>query len=224
MTPHQRARLLAVVHLVAILLIPVMFFGIFAGLKVLNGTPEDIFSAAQQIGLITLIAFMLSWVIKPLRKYAVYAIWITIVAGIGSLTIGNFPSLVGGGMYLVMSLGLTWSIGNIYYKALVAALEARRRAEAQAEAQRLFEELLRRAHQQGARSAPPPSTTQLGAAYATLGVASAASDADVKLAYRRHAMKFHPDRNPGSKTAEAKMKEVTAAYELIKKHRDGSRA
>lgn len=51
--------------------------------------------------------------------------------------------------------------------------------------------------------------------YEVLGVAHNASEADVKKAYRRMAMKFHPDRNPGDKAAEEKFKEVQEAYEVL---------
>ena len=51
--------------------------------------------------------------------------------------------------------------------------------------------------------------------YETLGVARNASEADVKKAYRRLAMKHHPDRNPGNKGAEAQFKDVKEAYEIL---------
>lgn len=51
--------------------------------------------------------------------------------------------------------------------------------------------------------------------YEVLGVARNASEADIKKAYRRLAMKLHPDRNPGDKTAESKFKEVSEAYEML---------
>src|SRR5688500_5942182 len=51
--------------------------------------------------------------------------------------------------------------------------------------------------------------------YETLGVARNASDEDLKKAYRRCAMKFHPDRNPGDHTAEAAFKECKEAYEVL---------
>lgn len=51
--------------------------------------------------------------------------------------------------------------------------------------------------------------------YETLGVSRNASEADIKKAYRKLAMKYHPDRNPGDKTAEAKFKEVKEAYEVL---------
>src|SRR5277367_2131342 len=52
--------------------------------------------------------------------------------------------------------------------------------------------------------------------YATLGVARDASGDDLKRAYRKLAMQFHPDRNPGDKQSEAKFKEVNEAYDILK--------
>jgi molecular chaperone DnaJ len=52
--------------------------------------------------------------------------------------------------------------------------------------------------------------------YATLGVAKNASADDLKKAYRKLAMKFHPDRNPGDKQAEGRFKDVTEAYDVLK--------
>lgn len=51
--------------------------------------------------------------------------------------------------------------------------------------------------------------------YEILEVSRDASDRDIKKAYRRMAMKFHPDRNPGDKESEEKFKEVNAAYEIL---------
>jgi molecular chaperone DnaJ len=52
--------------------------------------------------------------------------------------------------------------------------------------------------------------------YATLEVAREASADDLKKAYRKLAMQFHPDRNPGDKQAEARFKEVNEAYDILK--------
>jgi molecular chaperone DnaJ len=51
--------------------------------------------------------------------------------------------------------------------------------------------------------------------YDILGVKKDASDKDIKQAYRRMARKYHPDVNPGNKSAEAKFKEINAAYEVL---------
>jgi molecular chaperone DnaJ len=51
--------------------------------------------------------------------------------------------------------------------------------------------------------------------YDLLGVKKDATDKDIKQAYRRLARKYHPDVNPGDKTAEAKFKEMNAAYEVL---------
>src|SRR5690606_30960460 len=51
--------------------------------------------------------------------------------------------------------------------------------------------------------------------YATLGVAKTATDKEIKTAYRKLARKYHPDVNPGDKSAEAKFKELNEAYEVL---------
>ena len=52
--------------------------------------------------------------------------------------------------------------------------------------------------------------------YDTLGVQRSASDSDLKAAYRKLAMKHHPDRNPGDKHCEQRFKEINEAYEVLK--------
>lgn len=51
--------------------------------------------------------------------------------------------------------------------------------------------------------------------YEVLGISKDASADDIKKAYRKMAMKYHPDRNPGDKEAEEKFKEVGEAYEVL---------
>ena len=52
--------------------------------------------------------------------------------------------------------------------------------------------------------------------YEILGVQRNASEDEIKKAYRKQAMKYHPDRNKDDKTAERKFKEAAAAYEVLK--------
>lgn len=51
--------------------------------------------------------------------------------------------------------------------------------------------------------------------YEILGIAKGSSPEDIKKAYRKVAMQFHPDRNPGDKAAEEKFKEAAEAYEVL---------
>ncbi|NKF49692.1 molecular chaperone DnaJ [Shewanella sp. WXL01] len=51
--------------------------------------------------------------------------------------------------------------------------------------------------------------------YEVLGVGRDASEREIKKAYKRLAMKYHPDRNPGDKEAEVKFKETKEAYEIL---------
>lgn len=51
--------------------------------------------------------------------------------------------------------------------------------------------------------------------YEVLGVERGTSETDLKKAYRRLAMKHHPDRNPDDKASEEKFKEANEAYEVL---------
>jgi molecular chaperone DnaJ len=51
--------------------------------------------------------------------------------------------------------------------------------------------------------------------YEILGVSKSASADEIKKAYRKVAMQFHPDRNPGDKASEEKFKEAAEAYEIL---------
>ena len=51
--------------------------------------------------------------------------------------------------------------------------------------------------------------------YKILGVNKSVSDAEIKKAYRKSAIKYHPDKNPGDKEAEAKFKQAAEAYEVL---------
>src|ERR1700751_5304688 len=52
--------------------------------------------------------------------------------------------------------------------------------------------------------------------YEVLGVSKSANPDELKTAYRKLAMRHHPDRNPGDKTAEQKFKEISEAYDILK--------
>ena len=51
--------------------------------------------------------------------------------------------------------------------------------------------------------------------YKILGVERKASADDIRSAYRKLAMKYHPDKNPGDKKAEDKFKEINEAYQVL---------
>ncbi len=55
--------------------------------------------------------------------------------------------------------------------------------------------------------------------YEILGISRDAGDDEIKASYRKLAMKYHPDRNPGDKEAEEKFKEAAEAYEVLRDHR-----
>src|ERR1700757_886146 len=52
--------------------------------------------------------------------------------------------------------------------------------------------------------------------YDVLGVSKSADAEELKRSYRKLAMQFHPDRNPGDKTAEQKFKDLNEAYDVLK--------
>src|SRR5205809_3177864 len=51
--------------------------------------------------------------------------------------------------------------------------------------------------------------------YQVLGLEKTATPEEIKKAYRKMAVKYHPDKNPGDKTAEEKFKELGEAYEVL---------
>jgi len=51
--------------------------------------------------------------------------------------------------------------------------------------------------------------------YSVLGVSKSATQDEIKKAYRKLAMQYHPDKNQGDKKAEEKFKELGAAYEVL---------
>ena len=52
--------------------------------------------------------------------------------------------------------------------------------------------------------------------YETLGINKSSSDGEIKQAYRKKAMKYHPDRNKDAKQAEKKFKKINEAYYVLK--------
>src|SRR5439155_2052215 len=90
-----------------------------------------------------------------------------------------------------------------------------RRARADGDALRQ-DRRARRSHQPPARGVTRMSRATGGDYYALLGVPREASEADIKKAYRRLAMEYHPDRNDGDKAAEEKFKQITEAYAVLR--------
>jgi len=64
---------------------------------------------------------------------------------------------------------------------------------------------------------PEPAAPAANTPRAILGVSEDASEAQIKLAYRKLAFQFHPDRNPGDETAAAKFRQVQDAYDELRK-------
>ena len=67
----------------------------------------------------------------------------------------------------------------------------------------------------GSRRFPFASMTSKRDYYEVLGVAKTASADEIKSAYRKLALKLHPDRNPGDKAAEAAFKDAAEAYSVL---------
>ncbi|GBG23919.1 DnaJ family protein [Hondaea fermentalgiana] len=67
----------------------------------------------------------------------------------------------------------------------------------------------------GRRRPPPPQEVEEIDLYEVLGLDEDATDKEIKSAYRKLSLKYHPDRNPDSEDAENKFREVSFAYEIL---------
>ena len=71
-------------------------------------------------------------------------------------------------------------------------------------------------YKQKLREDPPLSNSSEDCYYALLSISPGASSEEIKDAYRKAAMQFHPDRNPGDPSAEGKFKSRKKAYDILK--------
>jgi molecular chaperone DnaJ len=58
-------------------------------------------------------------------------------------------------------------------------------------------------------------STNRGDYYAVLGISEAATENEIKAAFRKLALKYHPDKNPGDPEAETRFKEISSAYDVL---------
>ena len=79
----------------------------------------------------------------------------------------------------------------------------------------MWKEIKDVAKQRQQQQTPEPAAPAANTPRAILGVSEDASDAQIKLAYRKLALQFHPDRNPGDENAAAKFRQVQDAYDEL---------